>query len=88
MNVGEFAKKLADSNHFQVAEVSAGTQLSVERFLHRQAEFLDEKQWDDWLALFSDDGRYWMPAAEDQTDGEGLPNIFDLLPPASRNGHH
>ncbi|SVB41544.1 uncharacterized protein METZ01_LOCUS194398, partial [marine metagenome] len=50
--VGEFAKKLADSNHFQVAKVGVATQLSVERFLHRQAEFLDEKQWDDWLALF------------------------------------
>ena len=57
MSVGEFAKILANSNPFRVAEVSVATQLSVERFLHQQAEFLDEKQWDDWLALFSDDGR-------------------------------
>ena len=92
MSVGEFAKILANSNHFQVAEVSIATQLSVERFLHQQAEFLDEKQWDDWLALFSDDGRYWMPAAEDQSDGEGLPNIFwenlDLMKMRiARNNH-
>ena len=27
-------------------------------------------------ALFAEDGRYWMPAEADQTDGEGVPNIF------------
>ena len=81
--MGEFAKKLANSNHFKVAEVSDSTQLSVERFLHQQAEFLDEKQWDDWLALFSDDGRYWMPAAEDQTDGEGPVSYTHLTLPTS-----
>lgn len=52
------------------------TQLTVEQFLYRQAEILDERQWDDWLALFTDDGRYWMPAHEEQTFGDGVPNIF------------
>lgn len=49
---------------------------AVEQFLFRQSEILDDRRWDDWLALFTDDGRYWMPASEDQTHGDGVPNIF------------
>lgn len=52
------------------------TQRAVEQFLYRQCEILDGRRWDDWLALFAEDGRYWMPANEDQETGEGLPNIF------------
>lgn len=52
------------------------TQRAVEQFLYRQAEILDERRWDDWLALFTDDARYWMPASEEQTTGDGVPNIF------------
>ncbi len=74
--MGEAAAKLAAGDVNAVAEISTETQLAVERFLYRQAEALDEKQWDDWLGLFTDDGHYWMPAEEDQEDGEGLPNIF------------
>lgn len=56
--------------------VSAETQRAVEQFLYRQAEVLDERRWDDWLPLFTDDGLYWMPVSEDQDHGEGVPNIF------------
>ena len=58
------------------APVSLETQRAVEQFLYRQAECLDERRWDEWLALFAADGHYWMPAAPEQTTGEGLPNIF------------
>jgi benzoate/toluate 1,2-dioxygenase beta subunit len=51
-------------------------QLAVERFLYEQSEILDDRRWDDWLALFTEDGLYWMPAHEEQTTGEGVPNIF------------
>lgn len=54
----------------------ADTLRAVEQFLFRQSEILDDRRWDDWLALFADDGRYWMPASEDQTHGDGMPNIF------------
>ena len=74
--MGEAAEKLAASDPFAVAGVSVETQLAVERFLYRQAEILDEKQWEDWLTLFTDDGHYWMPAEPDQADGDGFPNIF------------
>ena len=74
--MGEAATKLAAGDAFAVADVSTETQLAVERFLYRQAEILDEKLWDDWLALFTEDGHYWMPVEENQADGEGVPNIF------------
>ena len=74
--MGEAAEKLAAGNPFAVADVSTETQLAVERFLYRQAEILDEKLWDAWIALFTADGHYWMPVEEDQADGEGVPNIF------------
>jgi len=28
----------------------------------REAMYLDEQRWDDWLALYIDDCEYWMPA--------------------------
>lgn len=75
-----------------VAEVSLETQRAVERFLFRQAEILDEGLWEDWLGLFTEDGRYWMPAEEDQTEGEGQPNIFwedrDLMTVRIRRNTH
>lgn len=75
-----------------MAEVSLETQRAVERFLYRQAEILDGGHWQDWLALFTEDGHYWMPAEEDQTEGEGLPNIFwedrDLMTVRIRRNTH
>ncbi|MEO8135112.1 MAG: aromatic-ring-hydroxylating dioxygenase subunit beta [Betaproteobacteria bacterium] len=52
------------------------TQHAVEQFLFRQAGYLDDKRWQDYIALFADDGHYWMPAAPEQTTGEGTPSIF------------
>lgn len=34
---------------------------SVEAFLHEEADLLDERRFEDWLALCCDDIRYWMP---------------------------
>jgi 3-phenylpropionate/cinnamic acid dioxygenase small subunit len=33
----------------------------VEDFLYREAELLDERRYEQWLDLFTDDARYWMP---------------------------
>jgi 3-phenylpropionate/cinnamic acid dioxygenase small subunit len=33
----------------------------VEDFLYREVDLLDERRYDEWLALFTDDARYWMP---------------------------
>ena len=36
-------------------------QREVEEFLYNEAELLDARRFDAWLALFTDDVRYWMP---------------------------
>jgi benzoate/toluate 1,2-dioxygenase subunit beta len=48
----------------------------VEQLLYRQAECLDGKHWQDFIDLFTEDGTYWMPAAPEQTTGDGVPSIF------------
>jgi 3-phenylpropionate/cinnamic acid dioxygenase small subunit len=30
-------------------------------FVAHEARLIDEQRWDDWLALFADGGRYWVP---------------------------
>jgi 3-phenylpropionate/cinnamic acid dioxygenase small subunit len=37
-------------------------QREVEQFLFREARLLDERRFDEWLALLTDDVRYWMAA--------------------------
>ncbi len=37
-------------------------QYEVEQLLYREAYCLDLQKWDEWLALFTDDVEYWMPA--------------------------
>jgi 3-phenylpropionate/cinnamic acid dioxygenase small subunit len=34
----------------------------IEQFLYREARLLDERRFDEWLALLTDDIRYWMAA--------------------------
>jgi 3-phenylpropionate/cinnamic acid dioxygenase small subunit len=33
----------------------------VEDFLYREAELLDDRRYEEWLDLFTDDAHYWMP---------------------------
>jgi 3-phenylpropionate/cinnamic acid dioxygenase small subunit len=37
-----------------------------ERFLLHEARLLDDGKFDDWLALFTPDGCYWVPSEPDQ----------------------
>jgi 3-phenylpropionate/cinnamic acid dioxygenase small subunit len=38
-------------------------------FVVRESRLLDEKKYDEWNALFTDDGYYWVPLVPDQEDG-------------------
>ena len=43
-------------------------QLTLEQarqFLYREARFLDDKEWDAWLAIYAPDAEFWMPAWDD-----------------------
>lgn len=61
---------------YPVADVSPELQHAVERFLYRQAEILDERRWEDFVALFTETGHYWMPVTDSQTQMDGVPSIF------------
>jgi 3-phenylpropionate/cinnamic acid dioxygenase small subunit len=37
-------------------------------FVRHEARLIDEQRFDEWLALFTEDGRYWMPLEMGQTD--------------------
>jgi 3-phenylpropionate/cinnamic acid dioxygenase small subunit len=43
----------------------------VAEFLYREAELLDERRYEEWLALLADDIRYWMPMRRNVKFGEG-----------------
>jgi 3-phenylpropionate/cinnamic acid dioxygenase small subunit len=44
------------------------TEQELARFVRHEARLIDEKRYDEWYALFTDDGRYWVPASPDQPD--------------------
>ncbi len=54
-------------------------QYEVERFLIDEAVLLDERRLHEWLDLFTDDTRYWMPVVE-TIDG-GRPATEETVPP-------
>ncbi|MDN3222410.1 benzoate 1,2-dioxygenase small subunit [Pseudomonas nunensis] len=37
-------------------------------FLYREARYLDDKQWDDWLELYAADASFWMPSWDDNDE--------------------
>ncbi|HUH87415.1 MAG TPA: aromatic-ring-hydroxylating dioxygenase subunit beta [Pusillimonas sp.] len=39
----------------------------VQQFIYREARLLDERQWQPWLDLWTDDGMYWIPQQQGQT---------------------
>jgi 3-phenylpropionate/cinnamic acid dioxygenase small subunit len=48
----------------------------VAAFLFDEAELLDERRWDAWLALFAEDGAYWVPLTQDQPDPVNHVSLF------------
>jgi 3-phenylpropionate/cinnamic acid dioxygenase small subunit len=45
-------------------------QREIEEFLYREADLLDERRYEDWLALVAEDVRYWMPMRRNVKVGE------------------
>ena len=39
----------------------------IEEFLFKESRLLDERHFDDWLALFTDTGWYWVPISPNQS---------------------
>ncbi len=49
----------------------------LEQFLFEEAALLDAGRFEDWLACFAADGRYWVPAEPGAEDPDQSLSIFD-----------
>ena len=47
-----------DADRVRVDEMAA--------FVHAELDCLDQRRFEDWIALFAEDGFYWAPVAADQ----------------------
>lgn len=50
---------------------------AAERFLVTEARLLDERRFDAWEALFTDDGVYWVPIDPDRDPARAVSIIYD-----------
>jgi 3-phenylpropionate/cinnamic acid dioxygenase small subunit len=41
--------------------------------LHREALYLDERRWDEWLALYSEDAEFWVPSWKNEDEATNDP---------------
>lgn len=50
----------------------------VEQFLYYEASLLDERKYEEWLALFTEDSVYWIPAGRERLNPEKVTSfIYD-----------
>jgi benzoate/toluate 1,2-dioxygenase beta subunit len=47
-----------------------------ELFLIHEAQLLDQRRFRDWMALFTEDGTYWVPAVPDQENPFNRASLF------------
>jgi ethylbenzene dioxygenase subunit beta len=63
----------------QVQELPAsrlGDRRAIEDFLIYEVQLLDERRFDEWRDLFTDDGRYWVPLKPGQANPSGECSLF------------
>jgi benzoate/toluate 1,2-dioxygenase beta subunit len=56
--------------------VSALDRAVFETFLYEEARLLDERRFRDWMALFAEDGTYWVPATANQESPFNQVSLF------------
>ena len=47
-----------------------------ELFLIHEARLLDDRRFEDWMALFTEDGLYWVPSVSGQSDPYRQASLF------------
>ena len=53
-----------------------GSRAALEDFIIHEARLLDARRFRDWMALFADDGTYWVPAVPDQKSPFDQASLF------------
>jgi 3-phenylpropionate/cinnamic acid dioxygenase small subunit len=69
LDAGALSAELADEARNDTR--SSGMSIDrhpIENSLYREARFMDEHAYDEWLALWTEDALYWVPANEDDID--------------------
>ena len=46
----------------------------IQAFLYREGRLLDDREWDEWLALYHKEAEFWMPAWDDDDQLTGDPH--------------
>jgi benzoate/toluate 1,2-dioxygenase subunit beta len=70
-----------------VSTVTTFNHSAICAFLYREARHLDEREWDQWLALYATDVEYWMPAWDDDDQLTEDPHSeISLIYYGDRNG--
>ncbi len=56
-------------------------------FIYREARFLDDRNWDEWLELYAPEAEYWMPSWDDNDELTDDPQTqISLIYYPNRNG--
>ena len=53
-----------------------GSRAAIADFIFHEARLLDARKFRDWMALFADDGTYWVPAVPDQKSPFDQASLF------------
>ena len=56
--------------------LSDGDLQKIAMLLHHETEYLNTGRYDDWLSLFTDNGRYWVPLSPEQSDPINEVSLF------------
>jgi 3-phenylpropionate/cinnamic acid dioxygenase small subunit len=48
----------------------------LRQFVYDEARLIDEKRFEEWYELFTEDARYWMPLTRGQPDGENHTSLL------------
>ena len=61
--------------------------ISIQQFLYREARYLDDREWEQWLTCYSEDAEYWMPCWNDDDELTKDPHSeVSLIYYPNRNG--
>lgn len=52
------------------------TLAGIEQFIYREVRMLDERRFEEWMSLFTEDGFYWVPTRHAQSSPQEAASIF------------